>query len=267
MKLEKAEEILQKHYEHSLLTINHADSLTEEQKADQISFMKRKLDHMTHCVTIAGYLLRHNRYQQVTDHEDFLCGVLLHDIGNFHKMDKTRIGSGKNHASYGRQLLVEQEGFSISKPDECLILEMVEQHSAMKPWYTDDLRVNYAIRIVRDADTLENIQFLTQDILAEDRAIYFSRNMPDGSPKAKIREDFRNRCRIDLSDIATRSDALLAYASWKNNLTLYVAASLWEAKRYTEKLLEAAVYLAGGSALPAHLKGQKKNTFLEPRPA
>lgn len=256
MKLQDAERIINKHYRLGLDAVKANKDLREEQKSDQIRFIKHKLGHMHRCVRVASYFIRRDRKIPDAEHERFLSGVLLHDIGNFYEMDKERIVSGKNHAVYGRQLLIEKEDFSVDNPDHRLILDMTEQHSTMTPKYSDDDAITYGIHLIRNADNIENIEFLTSDILDESRSLYFYKNMPDGPINDKVRDAFNARSLVDFRDAVTRSDLLIAYAAWKNNLTLSIAHSLWDAKKYTERLTETAFCLAEGKEIPKSMRKQ-----------
>lgn len=240
MNLQEAKEVMLKYYRIGLEHVVHDPDLNAEKKSDLERFIKHKVGHMARCVSIGKKLLQADGVSTPEEAEQILCGIMVHDIGNFLEMDKERNVSGAKHGPFGKKLLAENEDFSEQDLYQRLIMDMTEQHSALEPSYTDNDFINYGIRLIRDTDKIENIMFLLGDTLGAKRAIYFPKNCVDGPISPEVQKAFDEKRLVDFRDIKTRSDNLLAYAAWGFDLNLDVSKTFWAKNKCSERLVELA---------------------------
>lgn len=198
-------------------------------------FIVHKLNHTIECYELAKVFLEAEGLpkEQV---EIFLCGVILHDIGNFKEFDKKNWVSGVNHGPAGAKHL-RKIGI-----EDFLLNEVIAQHGVFKVTPTGDKVTDLAIAIVRDADCIANMKWTCESPLDCKRSIYYDKGQADAGIKPGIWDDFNAGRLVNLkkNPVKTVAEGLLFYACWENNLTLESSKKYWKNSGFTETLVNLA---------------------------
>jgi len=225
MDINNAIEILQNHYQKQFANINHTD--------DNKNYFFHKIKHSYGVLQCAYRIIARDEFLSKQSEElkmRMIIWALLHDLGRFYQTNWERLL--QNHefdhwnASYN---IMKQEGIEDvwlllsakyhNKHDDAL-KNIPDEPEFQKLSQQEQEEAMIIIKLVRDADKLDNIEFAVYD----DMKICenFSKRMKYSYEKTGINDKLLNdflsgRC-WDRKDNHSLADEVLQFGSWINDI-------------------------------------------------
>lgn len=194
---------------------------------------------LEHTIRVYELMIKLVEMLNLNNHDKVLalCIALFHDLGRFYELKvNKKMSKSYDHAKDSTTILFNEgliKKFPIDEDDYDLILKAVYYHN--KKDLDDSLtdREKFFCHLIRDVDKIDIYHVLATDLKKEFNCM----------PTNKILEQFYNKELIDTNDLKNKSDLIVLYLSFQDQLYFRESLALLDYKGYLEEFINSIVVL------------------------
>ena len=192
---------------------------------------------LAHTVRVYKLMIELVEKLNMPDHDKVLalCIALFHDLGRFYelKVNKT-MNNRYDHAADSTTILFNEgliQEFPIDEDEYDLILKAVYYHN--KKELPNDLtdREEFFCHLIRDVDKIDIYHVVANDLPKEFLVM----------PSEKVLEEFYNKELIDILDIKNKSDTIIFYLAFQDQIYFRESLALLDQKGYFDEYINSIV--------------------------